>query len=159
MSKKKKNKKAQATTAPEQATLTATAKGDGTKSRRPKSVVVEWERYIGKGELEDWQRLMTDLGFAEEFPSKTQCRKASKQTHALSIPCQYSHANGVAQALETVWVNIHDFLHAVEKGEPVHRFQNQSDLAKYTRKKCRYYPKKAIGKESPLRQLLAYIFK
>ncbi|TGJ78847.1 hypothetical protein E0Z10_g9918 [Xylaria hypoxylon] len=99
------------------------------------TVVGEWGMYMGRGGLEDWQRLMKDLGFEEEFPSKTQCRKA----------------------LKTVWVNIRDFLDAVETGRPVHHFKNQYQLAAYTRKMQRFYPKKNIEKGSPLRQLLAQV--
>lgn len=46
--------------------------------RKPAPVVAAWETYMGSSELEDWQRLMSDLGFEEEFPSKTQCRKVRK---------------------------------------------------------------------------------
>ncbi|GAW20666.1 hypothetical protein ANO14919_101740 [Xylariales sp. No.14919] len=54
--------------------------GASTALARP-TVAMEWEKYMGRGDLEDWQRLMKDLGFEEEFPSKTQCRKVSEQTH------------------------------------------------------------------------------
>ncbi|KAI1428198.1 hypothetical protein F5Y12DRAFT_711515 [Xylaria sp. FL1777] len=98
-------------------------------------VVVEWENYMKRGELEDWQRLMKDLGFIGEFPSKNRCR----------------------QALKTVWVNIPDFLSAMKKGEPVYHFATQRALAEYTVENHRFYPKKNIPKTSPLRQLLAQI--
>ncbi|KAI1131769.1 hypothetical protein F5Y10DRAFT_45259 [Nemania abortiva] len=104
---------------------------------KKKAVVVEWEKYMGLGELEDWQRLMRDLGFEEEFPSKSQCRKA----------------------LKTVWVNIPDFLDAVKKGDPIHHFPSQRALAEYTREEHRVYPRKNIPKGSPLKQLLAQIFR
>ncbi|GAP83335.1 hypothetical protein SAMD00023353_0203150 [Rosellinia necatrix] len=100
------------------------------------AVVERWEVYMGMGELEDWQRLMKDLGFEEEFPSKTQCRKA----------------------LKTVWVNIHDFLNAIENGQPVPCFPSQRDLARYTKENGLFYPRRKIRKGSPLRQLLAQIF-
>lgn len=45
------------------------------EQRRPLKVVRDWETYFREGELEDWQRLMRDLGFDEEFLSKSQCRK------------------------------------------------------------------------------------
>ncbi|KAF2965148.1 hypothetical protein GQX73_g8418 [Xylaria multiplex] len=99
------------------------------------AIVGEWGKYMGRGDLEDWQRLMRDLGFEEEFVSKTQCRKT----------------------LKAVWVNIHDFLDAVKKGEPVHHFESQDQLARYTIKNRLFYPKKNIEKGSPLRQLLAQI--
>ncbi|KAI0442515.1 hypothetical protein F4803DRAFT_373340 [Xylaria telfairii] len=123
----KKNKKARAAAAPSQQAVVVVKKP---------AVVVEWEKYMGHGELEDWQRLMKDLGFEENFPSKTQCRKA----------------------LKTVWVNIPDFLQAVKKGHPVYHFQSQRDLAEYTKKHRRFYPKDSIEKHSPLKQLLAHIF-
>ncbi|KAI8632387.1 hypothetical protein F5Y19DRAFT_362561 [Xylariaceae sp. FL1651] len=122
MAKKKKNRKAQ-------------AKTKSNKKPPQPPIVVKWESYMGENALEDWKRLMKDLGFSEEFPSKTRCRKA----------------------LKTVWVNIPDFLLAIEKGEPVHFFRDQFELARYTRKECRYYPKNSISKGSPLRQLLAHI--
>jgi hypothetical protein len=120
-------------------------------------VVVEWKQYMGEGALADWQRLMKDLGFDEEFPSKTQCRKVTKQT--LLPRCRATRSVlTLHKALKTVWVNIPDFLHAIENGQPVHHFRNQWDLAKYTIKTRRYYPKDGIEKSSPLRQLLAHIF-
>ncbi|KAJ8130342.1 hypothetical protein O1611_g3288 [Lasiodiplodia mahajangana] len=100
-------------------------------------VVVQWEQYMGHGELGDWQRLMRDLGFEEEFTSKSKCRKA----------------------LKTVWVNIPDFLDAVKHGQPVFRFQSQRALAAYTREEHRVYPRNNIPKGSPLKQLLAQIFR
>ncbi|KAI0102216.1 hypothetical protein GGR51DRAFT_528148 [Nemania sp. FL0031] len=80
---------------------------------------------------------MRDLGFEEEFTSKSQCRKA----------------------LKTVWVNIPDFLDAVKRSQPVFRFANQRSLAEYTRDSGRVYPRKNISKGSPLKQLLAQIFR
>ncbi|KAI2635291.1 hypothetical protein GGS21DRAFT_74652 [Xylaria nigripes] len=102
---------------------------------KKKAVVIEWEKYMGNGDLEDWRRLMQDLGFEEEFASKNQCRKA----------------------LKTVWVNIPDFLQAIKNGEPVHHFANQRELAVYTVTYCRFYPRRSIKKGSPLKQLLANI--
>ncbi|KAI1158574.1 hypothetical protein F5B18DRAFT_656534 [Nemania serpens] len=107
------------------------------KKARAEDVVVEWEKYMGQGELADWQRLMRDLGFDEEFPSKSQCRKTLKAG---------------------VWVNIPDFLHAVKAGELVYIFPSQRQLAVYTRDTRLFYPKRKIQKDSPLRQLLAHIF-
>ncbi|TRX97736.1 hypothetical protein FHL15_001491 [Xylaria flabelliformis] len=122
----KKNKKARATANPSQPAVEAPQK---------KAIVVEWEKYMGHGELEDWQRLMRDLGFEEDFSSKSKCRKA----------------------LKTVWVNIPDFLRAVKQGHPVHHFQSQSELALYTKRSKRFYPRDNIEKHSPLKQLLAHI--
>lgn len=62
-------------------------KKSGALADQKKKVVMDWERYIGRGELEDWQRLMHDLGFDEEFPSKSQCRKVGRQIdHTHSPP-------------------------------------------------------------------------
>ncbi|KAK5630030.1 hypothetical protein RRF57_005745 [Xylaria bambusicola] len=99
------------------------------------AVVATWNEYMGQGELQDFQRLMADLGFEEYFPSKTKCR----------------------QALKTVWVNIPDFLHAVNTGQPVYHFPNEHELSRYTVKSRKFYPKNYIPKGSPLRQLLAHI--
>lgn len=115
------------------------AKKKGKKPAAPlvpkKGVVTDWEQYMGKGELEDWQRLMRDLGFDEEFTSKTQCRVA----------------------LKSVWVNIVDFLRATKHGYPVHHFESEQELAKYTAASRKLYPKNAIPKNSPLRKLLAHM--
>ncbi|KAI1434577.1 hypothetical protein GGR50DRAFT_694941 [Xylaria sp. CBS 124048] len=105
------------------------------KARSQPVVVVAWEQYMRKGELEDWQRLMRDLGLQSEFSSKAKCRKT----------------------LKTVWVNIPDFLDAIKEGVPVFHFRCQHDLAHYTKKYRRYFPKSDIPKGSPLRQLLADI--
>ncbi|KAI1823969.1 hypothetical protein F4861DRAFT_283412 [Xylaria intraflava] len=102
------------------------------KERTPPAVVAEWRQYMGTGSLDNWQRLMRDLGFETEFTSKTQCKK-------------------------DVWVNIPDFLAAVETGQPVHHFPSRRELADYTRQERRFYPKRYIPKGDPLRQLLAYI--
>ncbi|KAI2614620.1 uncharacterized protein GGS25DRAFT_58638 [Hypoxylon fragiforme] len=103
--------------------------------QKVKKVVLDWNDYFGPGDLSDWQRLMVDLGYTEYFKSKTQCRKA----------------------LKNVWVNIVDFLEAVEMGNPPYKFENEQQLAKYTRATKKIYPKSAIQKGSPLESLLAYI--
>ncbi|KAI0486367.1 hypothetical protein F4859DRAFT_367354 [Xylaria cf. heliscus] len=123
---KKKAKKTRAAAASQQAVVAVS---------KP-SIVMEWEKYMGHGELEDWQRLMRDLGFEEDFPSKTKCRKV----------------------LKTVWVNIPDFLQAIKQGHPVHHFESQLELADYTKQHRRFYPRNSIEKQSPLKQLLAHIF-
>ncbi|KAI1109251.1 hypothetical protein F5Y14DRAFT_456208 [Nemania sp. NC0429] len=107
------------------------------KEARAQAVAMEWEKYMGQGDLADWQRLMRDLGFQEEFPSKTQCRKTLKKG---------------------VWVNIPDFLDATKAGRQVRLFGSQRELAAYTQATKRIFPKRLISKDSPLRQLLAHIF-
>ncbi|KAI5923247.1 hypothetical protein F4810DRAFT_710676 [Camillea tinctor] len=105
-------------------------------NEKPKKIVRDWNSYFGSGELADWQRLMSDLGFqGEEFLSKSQCRKA----------------------LQGVWVNIQDFLDATESGEPVHRFESEAELSAYTMSCKKIFPKKDITKGSPLAKLLAHI--
>jgi hypothetical protein len=56
-------------------------------------------------------------------------------------------------------VNIVDFLRAVEHGLPVHHFDSERELAEYSRAKKKIYPKNCIPKDSPLRRLLAQVFK
>ncbi|RYP39730.1 hypothetical protein DL767_002111 [Monosporascus sp. MG133] len=104
-------------------------------ARAPSAIVREWEQYFGAGDLQDWQRLMEDLGFEEQFNSKTKCRKA----------------------LKNVWVNIHDFLAAVKVGEIPYRFRSESELAEYTISNRKIYPRKRLQKGSPLCSLLANI--
>ncbi|RYO80181.1 hypothetical protein DL766_001292 [Monosporascus sp. MC13-8B] len=99
------------------------------------AIVRNWEQYFGAGDLQDWQRLMEDLGFDEQFNSKTKCRKALKK----------------------VWVNICDFLEAVKVGEKPYRFRSEFELAKYTRSTRKIYPRKRVKKGSPLCSLLANI--
>ncbi|KAI1082789.1 hypothetical protein F5B20DRAFT_484481 [Whalleya microplaca] len=106
------------------------------RSDEIKKVAQDWENYFGSGELQDWQRLMEDLGFSENFTSKTQCRKA----------------------LGGVWVNIRDFLDDVDAGRTPHRFKNEYKLAEYTRQTGKIYPRNKVDQKSPLRKLLAHIF-
>ncbi|KAI1382119.1 hypothetical protein F4677DRAFT_16152 [Hypoxylon crocopeplum] len=102
----------------------------------PPKVVLDWNEYFGPGDLQDWQRLMVDLCFDEEFTSKTQCRKALKH----------------------VWVNIVDFLADIKAGCDPYRFDSESQLSRYTKETRKIYPKRLIPKGSPLRSLLANIF-
>ena len=61
------------------------------------------------------------------------------------------------QALKGVWVNIYDFMEAVQAGRPVRRFDSRRELAEYTQRTRRYFPKRRVPKGSPLRQLLAHV--
>ena len=47
---------------------------DPSRAKKPK-IVKQWDDYFQEGELEDWQRLMRDLGIEGEFASKSKCRK------------------------------------------------------------------------------------
>ncbi|KAI2629810.1 hypothetical protein GGR54DRAFT_280134 [Hypoxylon sp. NC1633] len=130
MTSSKKSKKAKAA-APD-----SSANKPRQDGRDPPKVVAAWVGYFGSGDLQDWQRLMTDLGFDEEFKSKTQCRKA----------------------LRGVWVNIVDFLEDSKAGRPTERFKSERQLSKYTKETKKIYPRKNVIKGSPLASLLAGIF-
>ncbi|KAI0013454.1 hypothetical protein F4779DRAFT_395366 [Xylariaceae sp. FL0662B] len=106
------------------------------KKKKSEKIVRDWGTYFGSGDLSDWQRLMADLGFSEEFRSKSQCRKA----------------------LGGVWVNIRDFLDDVKAGRPPRRFKNEYELANYSRITGKIYPRKFIQDGSPICRLLAHIF-
>ncbi|KAI0125991.1 hypothetical protein BJ170DRAFT_685235 [Xylariales sp. AK1849] len=99
-----------------------------TAPERPK-IVKAWEKYFGAGDLADWQRLMRDLGSTKEFKSK-----------------------------KGVWVNIRDFLDAIDLGSTIEHLPSQQALAEYTIASHKLYPRKAIPKGSPLLGLLAHIF-
>jgi hypothetical protein len=49
-----------------------------TKAQRQAALAVAWDGYFGGGELEDWQRLVHDLGIEGDFSSKTKCRKVGQ---------------------------------------------------------------------------------
>lgn len=61
------------------------------------------------------------------------------------------------QALIRVWVNIYDFLDAVDNGSRVQFFPNQHKLAQYTVNESKIFPKRFIEKGSPLAALRAKI--
>lgn len=64
-----------------------------------------------------------------------------------------------AQALRGVWVNIHDFLAAENKPDDVVFFKSQRQLALYTLKTKKIFPRREIPPGSPLRDLLARILR
>ncbi|PKS06648.1 hypothetical protein jhhlp_007398 [Lomentospora prolificans] len=101
---------------------------------RPKKPTVQelWADYFKKGDLSDWQRLCGDLGLPDNLASKTQCRTA----------------------LQTVNVNIHQFLQASQRPEGVRFFKSTFELEMYTRKHNYFYPRKNLPKGSPIRALL-----
>lgn len=109
------------------------------KPPREPDVVKKWKAYFGDdsfGSLEHWRQLCWDLGLGDSFTSKTQCRKA----------------------LKTVWVNIPDFLNAVNRPNDVAFFPSQQALAAYTVETRKVFPKRYVGKGSPLAALMAHIF-
>lgn len=68
------------------------------RSKTPK-IVREWDNYFKKGTLEDWQRLMKDLGYVEEFRSKTECRKVRREGGDSLFSCETSVTNNHSQRL------------------------------------------------------------
>ncbi|KAK7987728.1 hypothetical protein PG990_004578 [Apiospora arundinis] len=107
------------------------------KHNKKPAIVKQWDEYFQNDDLENWQRLMKDLGLEGEFRSKTQCRNALKK----------------------VWVNIYDFLEAVRADRLVHRFATEALLSRYTQKTGKIFPKKHVKKSSPLASLMAHIFR
>ncbi|KAK2062266.1 hypothetical protein LY76DRAFT_306489 [Colletotrichum caudatum] len=105
------------------------------RAEAEKDYLAEWEQYLGKRELADWQRLCRDLGLPDNLPSKTQCRKA----------------------LEKVHVNIIQFLRAKSEGGPVLFFKNVRKLAQYTRETHQRMRINEIPKQDPRRMLLREI--
>jgi hypothetical protein len=121
------------------------------------NVVKQWESYIGRATLEDWQRLCHDVGLQGDFGSKIKCRKVSNIADRYSdrpnrgnIDC----CSPTLQALNGVWVNIHDFLAAERKPEDVHHFNTRTELQEYSRAARKFYPKKKAKESGPLRALL-----
>ncbi|GJC84039.1 hypothetical protein ColLi_06877 [Colletotrichum liriopes] len=110
---------------------TPKTKGKKTKAEDAVDFFSQWDEYFGKRELADWQRLCRDLGLPDDLPSKTQCRKA----------------------LEKVHVNIKQFLDAMEGGGEIKFFKSVRQLARYTRKKRLWMPKKNLPKGDPLGKL------
>ncbi|KAK0659218.1 hypothetical protein QBC41DRAFT_331582 [Cercophora samala] len=100
----------------------------------PPAIVASFDEYFGAGDLEDWQRLCSDIFREHELEylnlsSKTKCRNA----------------------LKTVFVNIQDLVDAIEKNlaggsRKVYpqRFPNLKQLVKYTVKENKIYPKKWV---------------
>ncbi|PSS03587.1 hypothetical protein BD289DRAFT_478421 [Coniella lustricola] len=125
------------------------------KSKKNKAIVNAWKNYMIDESLEEnWQRFLHDLGLGD-FKSKSQCKKA----------------------LRSKWINIHDFLAAVEERDkavklivdealreeefmrPVNVtfFKSERALAQYTLTTQKIFPRSKIAKESPLKLLLANI--
>ncbi|KAK1998573.1 hypothetical protein LX36DRAFT_656384 [Colletotrichum falcatum] len=94
--------------------------------------LAKWDKYFGKRELADWQRLCFDLCLPSDLPSKTQCRKA----------------------LKTRFVNIRQFVKAVDEGDGIRHFADARELARFTRKRSLWVPINGLPKGDPLRTLL-----
>ncbi|KAK7969609.1 hypothetical protein PG988_008682 [Apiospora saccharicola] len=97
------------------------------KKNKKSNVVERWNDYFQTDALQNWQRLMTDLGFQEEFRSKTQCRNA----------------------LRKVWTNIYDFLDAVKAGTPAPKFATEAKLSRYTMKTRKMYRRNTSKRQPP----------
>jgi hypothetical protein len=61
------------------------------------------------------------------------------------------------QALRTVHVNIYDLIDAVRAGRTPHRFANAQQLADYTVRTGKIYPKKHAKAMGPVKVLLRVI--
>lgn len=59
--------------------------------------------------------------------------------------------------METVWINIYDFLEQRRNGKPARRFETETQLANYCRKTGKIFPRKLAKEEGALRGLLAHI--
>ncbi|KAH6853810.1 hypothetical protein B0I37DRAFT_16153 [Chaetomium sp. MPI-CAGE-AT-0009] len=106
------------------------------RKKNSRDIAGEFNTYFGTGTLQDWQRLCQDVGLSGEYSSIKQCRKA----------------------LSTVHVNIHDLIDAVKQGTTPHRFGNAGQLAEYTRRTGRVFPKKKAKEMGAVRALLRLIF-
>ncbi|KAK4659164.1 hypothetical protein QC762_107795 [Podospora pseudocomata] len=101
---------------------------------QPPAIVARFDEHFGAGDLQDWQRLCSDIFRENELKSfdlcsKTKCRKL----------------------LKTVFINIQDLVDCIEKnltGEHPkvypQRFASLNQLVKYTMKEGKVYPKKWV---------------
>lgn len=55
-------------------------------------------------------------------------------------------------------MNIHDFLNNKRDGKPQKLYDTEKELAKYTMRTRKIYPKNAAKEGGPIRDLLAHIF-
>ncbi|KAK4181582.1 hypothetical protein QBC36DRAFT_317368 [Triangularia setosa] len=112
------------------------------------AIVASFNEYLGAGDLGDWQRLCSDIFYDHELQaldlsSKTKCRKA----------------------LKAVFINIQDFVDAVEENTAgaypkvyPQRFPSHTNLVKYTLKTRRIYPKEWVKNGlGPVKTLLREI--
>lgn len=59
--------------------------------------------------------------------------------------------------MSKVHVNIHDLVDAVQQGRTPRRFGNPQQLAEYTFRTGRFYPKKYVKEMGPVKVLLRHI--
>ncbi|SPO00838.1 uncharacterized protein DNG_03586 [Cephalotrichum gorgonifer] len=115
------------------------------KKSKKDALVAKWQRYFEKGDLEDWQRLCSDLGLRDDLPSKTKCRAVASLPPFLPV---------LPPALKSVNVNIVQFLSAESKPEDVQFFGSKKKLYQYTSAHDAFYPRNRIEQGGPLRSLL-----
>ncbi|RBR20809.1 uncharacterized protein FIESC28_05162 [Fusarium coffeatum] len=96
------------------------------------SPLQKWHNYFQKGTLQDHQRLCVDLGLPGDLPSKTKCRSA----------------------LNSINVNICQFLDCENKPNDVKFFKSRNALVRWTKKNHAFFPKRNLPQGSPLRTLL-----
>jgi hypothetical protein len=120
-------------------------------------IVVRFNKYFGKGDLDDWQRLCRDVGLDGTMPSIVKCR-AVGHTGCMAFPQWVkTWLTNVAQALKQVWVNIHDLVDAAKHNRPVPRFDTRDELIKYTRRTKKFYPLQYVKEMGPVRALLTHM--
>ena len=66
--------------------------------------------------------------------------------------------NSVNQALHSVYVNIYDLIDAKASGTRVRTFSNRQQLATYSIKNNKIYPKRKAKEGGPVKLLLREIF-
>jgi hypothetical protein len=135
------------------------------RGRAPdRNIAQEFENYFGnETNLANWQNLCEDVGIKDDLNSIRKCKLVRRPlslnnskgdeylgTLLIILPC--------LQALNGVWVNIHDLLDAVNNNSKPRIFKTERALAAYTMSTGKIYPKKEAKKGGPVRALLAHIF-
>ncbi|KAK3397468.1 hypothetical protein B0T20DRAFT_393292 [Sordaria brevicollis] len=102
------------------------------------AIVGEFARYFGDNTLENWHRLIRDIGLDENPPTINKCR----------------------QVIKKVNVNIYDLLEAVAQGTHPQHFGTIGLLAQYSIRNRKIYPSQMAKKDKvgPVRALLRGLF-
>ncbi|KAF5535098.1 hypothetical protein FNAPI_12195 [Fusarium napiforme] len=116
--------------------IVLTPSNSSKSSSKHANLLDQWNDYFKKGTLQDFQRLCTDLGLPNNLPSKTKCR----------------------DALESINVNIKQFLQCENRPDDVKLFKSRKELIAWTRKRGAFFPRRQLPKGSPLRTLLKHMF-
>ncbi|KAK1773289.1 hypothetical protein QBC45DRAFT_340240 [Copromyces sp. CBS 386.78] len=109
--------------------------------KKRKRIVNKFNKFIGKRELKDWQKLCRTIGLEGQFDDVESCRKA----------------------IESVYVNILDVLdsdkiiQAGGKSKP-QRFPTPRALTDYTMKSKRIFPRDEVTENQPEYSMLRHIF-